>query len=175
MFRAGPLVDASLVVKPAPAGTKDLTLKSPGAVVSEVVILKHDSLGSGTLDPIVGAFASGGLELKFEYIATIAAWRQVDVVQVILFALVALPVGLVGAGFIIGSDGQPAGLFFGGALVALCAVQAVSTFRTRALRLRVVGLRDKTIDVKVVGKRKARQRLVDALLERTGLKPAVIP
>ena len=175
LLRACALMDASITAPPPDPKAKELKLKAPGLVLVSQAVLKPDAIGFGTLDPIIGAVAIDEKGARFAHLYSVAVWRELNVMQVVLFTLVSLPIGLAGLGVIVGSKFNPVGLVFGGLLLAMSAYHGVSVFKWKATRLRVLAFKDRALDITFIGRQGKRQKFIDELFRRSGLPTVELP
>lgn len=175
VLRFGALMDASITLPPPDPSAKELKLKAPGLVVVSQAVLKPDAIGFGALDPILGRFPMDEKGVRFAHLYSIALWRELNVAQVVMFFIVSLPVGLFSIVGIIASKGAPGGFICGVPFVLLAAFHAYRVFSAKATRLRVVGFKDRTLDVTFTGGLGKRRKFVDELFHRCGLAPVEMP
>jgi len=174
VLRYGALSDASVRVPDADPNAKELKLKAPGLIVVSQAVLKGDAVGFGALDPILGRFPIDEKGVRFAHLYSVAVWRAVNVAQAVTFFLLSLPIGLGGLALLF-SVKQPGGLILGGPLLLIAGFHGWRVFGARAMRMRVVGFKDRVLDMTFVGSAGKRRRFVAAFFERAGLEPSEIP
>lgn len=173
VLRAGALMDRAVKVPPVDPSAKDLKLKAPGLMVMSQAMLKPNAIGFGALDPILGRFPMDEQGVRFDFLYSIALWRTVNVAQALTFFVISLPVGL-GAIAALATLSVP-GTIFGLPFLALAAFHGWRVFGARATRVRVVGFKDRVLDMTFAGSVGKRQRFVDELFRRCGLEPVQLP
>lgn len=175
VLRYGALMDASITPPPIDAQAKELKLKAPGLVVVGQAVLKPDAIGFGSLDPILGRFPMDEKGVRFAHLYSVAVWRELNVAQAVMFFIVSLPVGLLSLFGIVAAKGEPGGFICGVPFVLLAAFHGYRVFSAKATRLRIVGFKDRTLDVTFIGGLGKRRKFVDELFRRCGLAPVELP
>lgn len=165
----GKALDASLT-PPLPLPTwEEPSVRSSGAFVRHLAVVRRLGLAFGPLDPIVASVMMESPEgpLKYHDISSIAAMRVIGVGQVVLAVLLTIPF-LIVPGFALFATLHPAGFVAGALLIAL---HLHRTFILKALRLRVVGVTGRVCDLTLHGQGKKRRQVFELLQERCGLSP----
>lgn len=176
VLRAGALVDHT-ITPVRDEGGKELKSKSAGLIMAEQTLLTLDSIGAGTLDPIVGRFAVDSKSVRFEHLYSVAAWRALNVAQLVALVIITAPMGLLGL-VVTGATllkGEPGGLLCTLPFVLIAAYHAYSVLIARTTRLRVIGFKDRTLELTVTGRRSKQREFVDTLFRRAGLAPVEVP
>ncbi|MFT3709155.1 MAG: hypothetical protein QM817_16045 [Archangium sp.] len=168
VLRAGALSDGAVTPRPA-TDTKELKLKAPGLVVVSQAVLKADAIGFGALDPILGRFPMDEKGLRFEHIYSVALWRQINIADLVTFILFSVPVGIGCLIAAIASQGHPAALICCLPFVLIAGYHGYRVFKAQATRIRIIGFKDRTLDVEFIGRMKKRAEFIDAFFERSGL------
>jgi hypothetical protein len=175
VLRYGALMDEA-VTPVLEEGGKEFKSKAAGLMMAEQSMVTVDSIGSGTLDPIVGRFTVDTKSVGFDHLYSVAMWRALNVAQLVTFFLVSGPMGLISL-FVTGlmlSKGEPGAVICTLPLVLMSAYHAYSVFRVRTTRLRVVGFKDRTLDISVGGRLGKQREFIDAFFRRAGLAPVEI-
>lgn len=144
VLRYGALMDSS-VTPLREEGGKELETKAAGLMVAEQTIVTADSIGSGTLDPIVGRFT-------------------LNVAQVVTLIIITLPMGLISL-FVTGVP-----LSKGEERAMNCTLRS-SAYQAFMTRLRVAGFKDRALAISVGGWRAKQREFAGALFRRAGLQP----
>ena len=172
MLRYGALMDSS--VSPVrEEGAKELKTKAAGLMMAEQTIVTVDSIGSGTLDPIVGRFTVDTKSVRFDHLYSVAMWRAMNVAQLVTFIIITLPMGLISL-FVTGvtlSKGEPGGVICTLPFILISAYHAYMTLVARTTRMRVIGFKDRTLDISVGGGLAKQREFVSAFFRRSGLQP----
>lgn len=172
----GKALDTSLA-PPLPLPTwEELSVRSDGALVRHLAVVRRLGLAFGPLDPIVARvmMESPDGPLKYHDISSIAARRFVTVGQVVLAVLLTIPF-LILPGFALFTTLHPAGFVGGVLLIALGSLHLHRTFILKALRLRVIGSTGRVCDLTLHGQSSKRRRFFELLQERCGLSAQPIP
>jgi hypothetical protein len=163
-------MDSTVKVPTPPPGAKDVTLKAPGLVVMSQGWLKPDRLVFGALDPIVGSFPLEIEEraVQYRFLYSVAVWRSVNIAAAVGFFVVTVPLcGFGGIGLV--ATLHPVAIGFGLLLLALAAFHGYTVFGRRAMRMRVVGMQNRVLDMTFTGGLSKRQKFQDELFRRCGL------
>lgn len=179
VLRFGALMDASVVVPPVDPKAKELKLKAPGVALVSQAILKPDAIGFGALDPIVGAFPIDEKGVRYQHLYSVAIWREFSVAQALVFFFVSLPLGVVMLAAMVAALRSTGDGTFG----ALCALpflllsvfHGVRVFHAKSTRMRVIGFKDRTLDMTFSGGLAKRRKFVDEFFRRAGLQPVELP
>jgi hypothetical protein len=155
---------------------EEVSVRSEGALVRHMAVVRRLGLAFGPLDPIVARvmMESADGPLKYHDISSIAARRVVTVGQVVLAVLLTIPF-LIVPGFALFTTLHPAGFIGGAILIALGSLHLYRTFILKALRLRVVGVTGRVCDLTLHGQATKRRQFLELLQERCGLSPQPIP
>lgn len=170
VLRGGALMDPA-VTPVREEGGKELKSKSPGLMMAEQTVLNADAIGAGTLDPIVGRFTVDTKSVRFEHLYSVAAWRALNVAQVVTFVIVSAPMGLISLFFtgLLLVKGNPGGLLCSLPMFAIAAFHTYSVFVARTTRLRVVGFKDRTLDLSLTGSTGKQRAFLQTFFRRAGL------
>jgi len=172
VLRYGALMD-SAVAPVREEGGKELKSKAAGLMMAEQSMVTVDSIGSGTLDPIVGRFTVDTKSVRFDHLYSVAMWRALNVAQLVTFIIISLPMGLISL-FVTGvtlSKNEPGGVICTLPFILISAYHAYTVFRARTTRLRVVGFKDRTLDISVGGRLGKQIEFVQTFFRRAGLAP----
>lgn len=176
VLRGGALMDTS--VSPVrEEGGKELRSKSSGLVMAEQSVLTLDAIGAGTLDPIVGRFTVDTKSVRFEHLYSVAVWRTISAMQWVSFLLVSLPMALISLFFsgLALVKGEPGALICSLPMLAVAGFHINSVFGSRTTRLRVIGFKDRTLDLSLTGRLKTQREFVETFFRRAGLAPVEFP
>lgn len=174
VFRHGSLSDGSVKVSAQP-GAKELKLRAPGLIVVSQAVLRHDAIGYGALDPVLGRFPIDEKGVRFEHLYSVVVWRQLNIAQLVTFILISLPLGLGSLAGMIFSKGEPAAFICGLPFVLLSAFHGYRVFGSRATRMRIVGFKDRTLNVEFTGSLSKRTEFVSEFFARSGLGSVELP
>lgn len=174
VFRHGALSDSSVKVSPQP-GAKELKLKAPGLIVVSQAVLRPDAIGFGALDPVLGRFPIDEKGVRFEHLYSVALWRQLNIADMVTFLLISLPVGLGSLAGMIFSKGEPVSFICGLPFLLLSIFHGNRVFGARATRMRIVGFKDRTLNVEFIGRAGKRAEFVSEFFARSGLGSVELP
>ncbi|MBL8909790.1 MAG: hypothetical protein JNM17_03705 [Archangium sp.] len=174
VFRHGALSDGSVRVSPQP-GAKELKLRAPGLVVVSQAVLRHDAIGYGALDPVIGRFPIDEKGVRFEHLYTVAVWRQLNIASLVTFILISVPLGLGSLLGMVFSKGEPASFICGLPFLLLAAFHGYRVLGARATRMRVIGFKDRTLNIEFTGSLGKRREFVGEFFSRSGLGSVELP
>lgn len=175
VLRYGALMDSSVVLPPVDPQAKELSLKAPGLVLVSQAVLKPDAIGFGALDPIVGRFPIDEKGVRYAHLYSVAVWREFSIPQSILFFVVSLPLGLAMLAAMIASKGEVGAILCSLPFLLLSIFHGYRVFGAKSTRLRVIGFKDRNLDITFIGGLGKRRKFVDELFRRSGLQPVELP
>ncbi|MGV3622724.1 MAG: hypothetical protein ACO1OB_18035 [Archangium sp.] len=175
VLRYGALMDTSVVPPPVDRKAKELSLKAPGVALVSQAVLKPDAIGFGALDPIIGAFPIDEKGVRYAHLYSVTLWREFSISQSILFFLFSLPLGVAMLAVMVGSKGNPVAVVFALPFLLLAVFHGYRVFHAKATRMRVIGFKDRTLDMTFIGGMGKRKKFVDEFFRRSGLQPVELP
>ncbi|PZR12298.1 MAG: hypothetical protein DI536_15455 [Archangium gephyra] len=175
VLRFGALMDSSVVPPPPDPKAKELTLKAPGVALVSQAVLKPDAIGFGALDPIVGRFPIDEKGVRYAHLYSVALWREFSVSQSLVFFFVSLPLGLAMLAAMIASKGELGAILCSLPFLLLSVFHGYRVFHSKATRMRVIGFKDRNLDMTFIGGLGKRRKFVDEFFRRAGLQPVELP
>jgi hypothetical protein len=171
VLRAGARVDASVQPPPIDPSLRRIKCKAAGFIVATASIVAPEGVQHGTLDPVTGHIPMDTSGVLYSDIVSVAVYRKLDVLRLVLLCLVGPPVvlGMVGA-----TVSVPAAAIVALPLVALLGLAFYSCLAVRRNYARIIGTMN-TITVQFHSPLWRRQRFHDELLRRAGISPSAIP
>ena len=171
-LRAGCLVDAEARPPAFDPNAKRIKVRWAGGFAYHVGAVEAQGVVEGMADPVTGAIPMEQAGVAFGDIFTVAVWRKIDVVRLVIAGLLPVPLTLVFLyGMLRGTWGLVALAAPFGLISALMIYGAVGA---RACYARVAG-RYRTITVRFDRPPRRRRRFHDELLRRAGIAPSPIP
>ena len=171
-LRAGRLVDPAVVPPPADPRAGNVKVTSAGIVLRKMGLVSALGVSEGVLDPVTGMIPIDEQGVAFGDIYTVAVWRKVDVIRLVVNVLIVLP--LVVLFLWLGIAVHPILLVFGLPFDALLAFGIHGALVARANYARVVGAY-RAVTVRFDRPMWRRRRFHDELLRRAGIAPGPIP
>ena len=171
VLRAGVRVDPNVRVPPIDPTQKQIKTTSAGMFVRSANIVAPAGVMQGTLDPVTGMIPMDTSGVAYNDLVSIAVWRQLDVVRLVLLVIICGPLAL---GLALGTIAfLPAAI----ATVPLLALIVLGFYQTIVIRknlARIVGS-TRILVVQFDAPMWRRQRFHDEMLRRAGLSPTPIP
>lgn len=179
VLRHGALMDNSVVAPPVDPKAKDLSLKAPGVALVKQATLKPEAIGFGALDPIIGAVSISDESVRYPHLYSVTLWREYSVSQMAVFFVVSMPLGLMMLAAMVAALRSTGDGAFGALcclpFLALSVFHGYRVFHAKATRMRVVGFKDRTLDITFIGGLGKRRKFVDEFFRRAGLAPVELP
>jgi hypothetical protein len=171
-LHGGARFDPSVVPPPFDARLPRIVVKSAGVALTKRGMVAPEGVSEGTLDPVTGFIPMDQSGVLYPDVFTIAVWRKVDVLRLVVALLIPLPVTFL---FVVGAVSTWVGLLVPAALFA--AVVAYMLYRALGLRAHMVRVAGtwRTIIIRFDSPMWRRRRFHDELLRRAGIGPAAIP
>jgi hypothetical protein len=169
---AGPRLEASVVPPPVDPRLPRIVVKSAGVVLMKRGMVAPEGVSEGTLDPVTGFIPMDQSGVLYTDVITIAVWRKIDVVRLVVALLIPLPVAIL---FVVAAVSAWAGLLVPAA--AFAAIVAYMLYRALSLRAHMVRIAGtwRTITIRFDSPMWRRRRFHDELLRRVGIAAAGIP
>jgi hypothetical protein len=168
----GAASDPSVVPPPPHPALESIRVRSAGAVTYRFGVVDPLGVSEGTLDPVI---AVGEIErngIAWNDIVSIAVWRKLDVVELVIAIFIPVPLALLGW-FLVVSSGAGA-LFLALPFSALAAFMIHRAVGRKKHFVRIVG-RWGPIQIRFDRPGWKRKRFHAELLRRAGLRDAPIP
>jgi hypothetical protein len=168
----GARFDPAVVPPPVDPRLPRIVVKSAGVVLMKRGMVAPEGVSEGTLDPVTGFIPMDQSGVLYSDVITIAVWRKIDAIRLVVALLIPLPITLfLVAGAVSAWVGLlvPAAVF--GAIVAYMLYRALSL---KAHLVRIAGPW-RTISIRFDSPLWRRRRFHDELLRRAGIAPAEIP
>jgi hypothetical protein len=169
---AGPRADASVIPAPFNPHAERVKVTSNGVVLRKMGLVSPEGVSEGTLDPITGYIPMDQSGVYFGDIWSIAVWRKVDVIRIVVAAIIPLPLSLLFLGLCFSAS--PGFLILELPFVAITAWMFYRAFAIKQHLVRVVG-GARTIEVRFDAPIWRRKKFHDELLRRAGISPRQIP
>jgi hypothetical protein len=171
-LHAGARLEPSVVPPPVDPRLPRVVVKSAGVVVMKRGVVAAEGVTEGTLDPVAGLVAMDESGVLYGDILSVAVWRTIDVVRLVVAVLIPVPLGLLS---LVGAVAATPwflipGVLFGG-LGALMVYRAIGI---RACHVRIVGTW-RVVALRFDSPMRRRRPFHDELLRRAGIPPAPIP
>ena len=171
VLRAGSRVDPTIQPPAYNPHLPSIKMRSAGYVVMQSSIVAPEGVLQGSLDPITGRIPVDQSGVPFGDIVSIAVWRKLDVVRLVLLTLFLLPITL---GLLALSITVPAALL---AAVPIGLLTGVSYYHVIAVRrnyARVTG-GARVVQLQFDTPMRRRRAFHSELMRRAGLPESVIP
>jgi hypothetical protein len=170
-LRAGCLVDAEARPPAFDPKAKRIKVRSAGGFTYRIGAVEAQGVVEGMADPVTGAIPMDQAGVAFGDIFTVAVWRKIDVVRLIIAALIPVPLTLLCLyGVLRGAWGL---LILAAPFGLLAGLMIYGAAGARACYARVAG-RYRTITVRFDQPGRRRRRFHDELLRRAGIAPSPI-
>jgi len=170
-LHAGYALDASVRPPPADPRAERIKVRSAGAVTYSMGIVEAYGVSEGMTDPITGLIPIDQSGVAYPDIFTIAVWRKIAVVELVVALLIPLPITLLTLWGSLHAPGLLIVFAFFALILGLMLYRAVSV---KANFVRVAG-RYRTITVRFDRPLRRRRRFHAELLRRAGVAPSMIP
>ena len=171
VLRAGARTDAAVRPPPVDPRLPRIKTRSVGFVVASANVLQPEGIVQGTLDPVTGLVPMDQTGILYADIVSIAIWRSLDVVRLVLSAVVLIPLML---GLIYLGTRVPASLVYTSPVNALVLFAFYRLLVIQRNHARIVG-GHRVLEVQFHSPLWRRRRFHDELLRRAGISPSPIP
>lgn len=168
---AGHALEPSVLPPPLDARAPRIKVKSAGLFLMSAGVVAPEGVSTGLLDPITGMIPLDTNGMSYVHIATIAVWRRVAVIEVLVASLFPTPIALL---CLWGAFSAPGLLVLALPFVFLASMLFYRAIGRRANFVRVVGA-GRAIEIRFDRPFWRRQAFHDELLRRAGIAPSPIP
>jgi hypothetical protein len=169
-LHAGRLVDPS-VVPPQLGYASTIRVKSGGMVLMKMGEVTPYGISEGTLDPVTGMIPIEQSGILYGDVYSIAVWRTLDVVRLVLALLVPTPIAL---GLFWVALNVPFFVFFAAFFALLTGWVLYLAVGVRANHMRVVGAY-RMVTIRFDGPIWRRRSFHEEAFRRAGIQPPAIP
>jgi hypothetical protein len=170
-LRAGRLMDPSVAPQQPDPRVPNVRVKSAGLVLYKMGEVSPYGVSEGVLDPVTGLIPMDQSGVAFPDIYTVAVWRKIDVVRLLVTLFITLPITAL---LVAGCFATAWLLILALPFLGLLAYGFWGAIGRQAHWLRVVGAY-RTVIVRFDAPFWRRQRFHDELLRRAGITPTPIP
>jgi hypothetical protein len=170
-LRAGAAATPSVVPPPVDPRLPKIVVKSAGIALQGIGVVAPDCVSTGILDPVIGLIPFERDRIDYASIGTVAVWRKVDILSLVVALLVPLPIA---ASSLAIDDRSPFFLAVAAVFGALFAWMIHFAVIRRAHFARVTG-QGRTLRIRFDKPFWRRQRFHDELLRRAGIAPGPLP
>jgi hypothetical protein len=171
-LRAGALLDPAVQPPVLDGKVPHVKVKAAGFVLMRMGVVDQHGVAEGPLDPIVGMVPLDKAGVAFGDIFTVAVWRRISVVPLVVSIVLLVPMMALLAYAALPKD--PFLLVLGLPLDLLFAFVLYRTVVLKANLVRVVGSA-RTVRVRFDNPLWRRKKFHDELLRRAGISPSPIP
>ena len=168
----GAASDASVVPPPPNPSLEIIQVRSAGAATYSFGAVEPFGVAEGMLDPVIAVGEVSRNGIAWPEIASIAVWRKLDVVELVIAILVPVPLALLG--WVLTVSAGIGALFLAVPFTALAAFMIYRAVGRKKHFVRVVG-RWGAIQIRFDRPGWKRERFHSELLRRAGLPHAPIP
>lgn len=171
VLRAGARTDPAVQPPAVDPRLPRIKTRSVGFVVASANVLQPEGVVQGTLDPVTGFIPMDQAGILYADIVSIAIWRSLDVLRIVLSAVVLIPLmfGLIYLGTQV-----PASLIFTSPVNALVLFAFYRLLVIQRNHARVIG-GHRVLELQFHAPLWRRRRFHDELLRRAGISPSQIP
>jgi hypothetical protein len=171
-LRAGRLIDPAVVPPPWDPHARNVKVTSAGIVLRKMGLVSPLGVSEGVLDPVTGLIPMEESGVAFGDIYTVAVWRKVDVIRLIVNIVLVFP--FVALFVFLGMALHPVLLVVGLPFDALLAFGLHGALVNKVNFARIVGAY-RAVTVRFDRPMWRRRRFHDELLRRAGISPTPIP
>jgi hypothetical protein len=171
-LHAGARHDPQVVPPPIDPRLPTIKVKSSGVVLMKQGAVAPEGVSEGTLDPVIGLVPIDKSGVLYSDVITIAIYRKIDLLRLIVACLIPAPLALLLIYWAIVI--HPGFLVVGGPLALTAAYMVWRAAVVRGNFARVAGAY-RMITIRFDSPLRRRRSFHDELLRRTGVPPSAIP
>lgn len=171
VLRAGARADNTVIPPPIDPRLPKIKTRSAGFLVMASNVVAPEGVLHGTLDPVTGYIPIDEAGVLYSDIFSVAVWRTLDVVRLVLMIIISLPIVI---GLLAAVVALPGLLIIALPIFALFGFGFYRLVAIRRNYARIVGSM-RTLTVQFDSPIWKRRRFHDELLRRAGISPSPIP